>query len=1346
MIHLTHLRAEGFKQLRGVDLTFPERFCALVEGANEAGKSTLFEAIYFALYGQGLALRGGGRGQISSLIHHQGTGAEVHLGLRVNGEQLNITRKITRRGTKAEVVITAPDGEEKVSGTAKVNKEVLARLNELDGDALLSSCFVQQKKLGHLEELGRTERQNLLLKLLDMERLAKLKNCFRWGAEEERALAVARGKLRLAETVKESANFQAQLRQVERRLTLAEIHAALEASEAQAAEARAGRHREAAHREEAERLAALIFQVEALDRVLDLLEKISGARRDLAAREDDCAKVVAELENIAALEREELPALRSELGEVEELASRIGRIAALERERQETLARAGRLKGIVETERSLSEPREEVARLEEERKAVAQKAVRAREIFETAKLHESVRSEVARLDSEIRQRGERKQRLAEALARADALTGPRAEIERLSGEYGEAKSAATAARRNLEAAERANSLRGESGHLSSVIGRAAERQSRLDRLEKQRGRIEELRRAAESANGRFAEARAELDATTEAHTRARQSQALRRWAAARHAADECARVDDTLAGLRAQIETTRALRSQAEEKERVGQRHFMYGLGLTAAGVALLVISVFIAWWLIAAGFVVSVAGALISARAKRKTDRAASERRAAEEIASQTEREIHGEEVRRETLAQQSPLNLGDARRALLELEVQEPASAEEAERRGEALRVGVEQDAFATVERCREGARQAEQDAFAAREQWRVESESFERELEREALTGAEELPAAISAARKEQQEAERERITMLEEINALIGALPFGASVDEFKEELLAREGEERRIELDLAGRQSALDSEEKHINAALENDGAASAEEARNVVARLDEELDELRLRRRESDAEAERLAAGLPEGQTLREIETQFNDANDALRGIEVGVAERRARIDAEEGRIRAMLDEEGAPGIEAAERAASELETAVRDLDAGISEAWRADVDSLSRLGAPLETSGARDVLTRVRAELDAKIVNARERIAKRPDYEADHTRISREIEHHQRRIEEWRREVVGAARSARLDVDSSASDFGPSVESQLHEAAASLRRRHDLDAVKERRQRALESCASEKAKAVEAERRARERAEDVRALLRRLEVDEPETFERESIAGRLSDFYEVTSSDGPALRANRDELNARLIALEREASALEDELSVARRELDYDECRLKVGEADRRRTVCDYAGPVLESVRENILRAVLPGTIEHMRAMLPLLTCYRYHDCELDDETYKIRVWDARAGDYVEKEIFSGATQDQFSLALRLAFALATLPQGLGARPKFIFLDEPTAGFDGERRAAFVKLLKEGELATRFDQIFLISPEGIFDANPLPHYVRLSSGKIVEENVSGAAAQCVVQ
>ena len=52
MIVLKRLRVEALKHLRGIDLRFPRRGSTLIEGPNESGKSTLFEAIYFALYGR----------------------------------------------------------------------------------------------------------------------------------------------------------------------------------------------------------------------------------------------------------------------------------------------------------------------------------------------------------------------------------------------------------------------------------------------------------------------------------------------------------------------------------------------------------------------------------------------------------------------------------------------------------------------------------------------------------------------------------------------------------------------------------------------------------------------------------------------------------------------------------------------------------------------------------------------------------------------------------------------------------------------------------------------------------------------------------------------------------------------------------------------------------------------------------------------------------------------------------------------------------------------------------------------------------------------------------------------
>jgi len=132
-------------------------------------------------------------------------------------------------------------------------------------------------------------------------------------------------------------------------------------------------------------------------------------------------------------------------------------------------------------------------------------------------------------------------------------------------------------------------------------------------------------------------------------------------------------------------------------------------------------------------------------------------------------------------------------------------------------------------------------------------------------------------------------------------------------------------------------------------------------------------------------------------------------------------------------------------------------------------------------------------------------------------------------------------------------------------------------------------------------------------------------------------------------------------------------------------------------------------------------------------------LTAGRYHDAQLDSDSYQIEVWDNQVQEFVEKDIFSGGTQDQFSLALRLGFALAALPQERGARPGFLFLDEPVAGFDGQRRDALLTLLLTGELADYFPQVFLAVPSGVFDHNPLPHLIRLDRGRVVANTLPTA-------
>ena len=83
MIRIKRLYAHDFKQLRQNDLKFPESGRILVQGRNEAGKSTLFEAIFFGLFGKALATEGGSGRGLDDLIGYDKNKARVELDIAV---------------------------------------------------------------------------------------------------------------------------------------------------------------------------------------------------------------------------------------------------------------------------------------------------------------------------------------------------------------------------------------------------------------------------------------------------------------------------------------------------------------------------------------------------------------------------------------------------------------------------------------------------------------------------------------------------------------------------------------------------------------------------------------------------------------------------------------------------------------------------------------------------------------------------------------------------------------------------------------------------------------------------------------------------------------------------------------------------------------------------------------------------------------------------------------------------------------------------------------------------------------------------------------------------------------
>jgi exonuclease SbcC len=167
-----------------------------------------------------------------------------------------------------------------------------------------------------------------------------------------------------------------------------------------------------------------------------------------------------------------------------------------------------------------------------------------------------------------------------------------------------------------------------------------------------------------------------------------------------------------------------------------------------------------------------------------------------------------------------------------------------------------------------------------------------------------------------------------------------------------------------------------------------------------------------------------------------------------------------------------------------------------------------------------------------------------------------------------------------------------------------------------------------------------------------------------------------------------------------------------------------------KVAELEKRLKVVKLALDGVEKTAEALRERVRPNVEAYMSHILPIITLGRYKAVQLDEE-YRLRVWDPEAGEFKERDVFSGGTEDQFLLSMRLAFALALLPEVKGTHPEFMFLDEPLGSSDEARREGILNLLNM-ELSQSFKQIFLVSHIGGLDEQ-VKHVIRLENGEVIE-------------
>ena len=211
MILLRHLRIHAFKHLRDINLWLPRRGSILIEGHNESGKSTLFEAIYFALYGKALVGEDQGNPSLEALLPHGEAHADVQLTITAGTTGLEITRTLThgRNGqqVKHDAVLRIHRlGRpiETISAVKAVNDCILNEMNGLDSNVLRNSCLMEQQALDRIETLSTDNREMAIAKLLGIEALQKIEKDFKVARKDEALLAQAKVRLDVARQQREA--------------------------------------------------------------------------------------------------------------------------------------------------------------------------------------------------------------------------------------------------------------------------------------------------------------------------------------------------------------------------------------------------------------------------------------------------------------------------------------------------------------------------------------------------------------------------------------------------------------------------------------------------------------------------------------------------------------------------------------------------------------------------------------------------------------------------------------------------------------------------------------------------------------------------------------------------------------------------------------------------------------------------------------------------------------------------------------------------------------------------------------------------------------------------------------
>ena len=166
---IKNLTLKNFRKFKNATIDFPDGVTGVI-GLNGAGKSTIFEAIAWVLYGSVAARTSSD--EIKRQDAESSDPCRVELEFVFENNNYRIVREMTGKSLTTSATVTV-DGKIAATSTETVNKYIQKKLG-MDFKSFFTSIFAKQKELNTLSSMNASERRPLILRMLGIDSLDEI--------------------------------------------------------------------------------------------------------------------------------------------------------------------------------------------------------------------------------------------------------------------------------------------------------------------------------------------------------------------------------------------------------------------------------------------------------------------------------------------------------------------------------------------------------------------------------------------------------------------------------------------------------------------------------------------------------------------------------------------------------------------------------------------------------------------------------------------------------------------------------------------------------------------------------------------------------------------------------------------------------------------------------------------------------------------------------------------------------------------------------------------------------------------------------------------------------------------